>query len=105
MSRHPNFFGEIIMWVGLYVAAFNALEGWEHLTASTMIFPFMITVMVSEYSTILIPRVFLLCCYKELRPSSQNSEGHPPLAPTPHQPTALTTITQPSNHLTSEIGG
>ena len=88
------------MWVGLYVAAFNALEGWEHLTASTMIFPFMITVMVSEYSTFLIPRVFLLCLYKELRPRNKNSEGYTPLAPKPHQHKTLTTITQPSNHRT-----
>ncbi|MDH4017342.1 MAG: DUF1295 domain-containing protein, partial [Actinomycetota bacterium] len=27
-SRHPNYFGEILLWVGVAVAAFPALRGW-----------------------------------------------------------------------------
>jgi len=28
-SRHPNYFGEILVWVGVYLLAFPALIGWE----------------------------------------------------------------------------
>ena len=38
LSRHPNYFGEIMMWSGLYLSAFNTLKGWEHSAAISPIF-------------------------------------------------------------------
>lgn len=32
-SRHPNYFGEILVWVGVYLYAFSTLDGWEKLVA------------------------------------------------------------------------
>lgn len=30
-SRHPNYFGEILLWWGVYVVALPSLSGWSHL--------------------------------------------------------------------------
>ena len=38
LSRHPNYFGEIMMWSGLYLSAFNTLKGWEHSAVISPIF-------------------------------------------------------------------
>lgn len=32
LSRHPNYFGEILLWFGLYLSASSALTHWEYLT-------------------------------------------------------------------------
>ena len=29
ISRHPNYFGEILLWFGLYLSASSALKGWK----------------------------------------------------------------------------
>ncbi|KAG7153786.1 Zinc finger protein 362-like [Homarus americanus] len=34
LSRHPNYFGEILLWFGLYVSASSTFSGWEYLTTS-----------------------------------------------------------------------
>jgi steroid 5-alpha reductase family enzyme len=31
-SRHPNYFGEILLWVGIAVIAAPALQGWQYAT-------------------------------------------------------------------------
>ena len=31
-SRHPNYFGEILLWAGIAVMAYPALVGWQALT-------------------------------------------------------------------------
>eukprot|EP00915_Cephaloidophora_sp_WS-2016_P003218 GHVH01004338.1.p1 GENE.GHVH01004338.1~~GHVH01004338.1.p1 ORF type:complete len:139 (+),score=20.07 GHVH01004338.1:469-885(+) len=30
-SRHPNYFGEILLWFGLYVSASSTFRGWQQL--------------------------------------------------------------------------
>lgn len=47
ISRHPNYFGEILCWLGLYVSASSALTGWQHLTAISPIFTFWLLTRVS----------------------------------------------------------
>ncbi|MGK0309228.1 MAG: steroid 5-alpha reductase family enzyme [Lentimonas sp.] len=38
ISRHPNYFGEIALWVGVAVIAFPTLGGWQYLTLSSPLF-------------------------------------------------------------------
>lgn len=49
LSRHPNYFGEIMMWSGLYLSAFNTLQGWEH---SAIISPLFSTFILTQVSGI-----------------------------------------------------
>ena len=46
-SRHPNYFGEILLWLGIAVIAYPALEGWRLLTLISPIFVFVLLVFVS----------------------------------------------------------
>ncbi len=38
VSRHPNYFGEITLWVGVAVIALPVLSGWQYLTLSSPLF-------------------------------------------------------------------
>ena len=38
ISRHPNYFGEILMWSGLYLSASSVLSGWEHISVISPLF-------------------------------------------------------------------
>ena len=38
ISRHPNYFGEITLWVGVAIIAFPVLSGWQYLTLSSPLF-------------------------------------------------------------------
>ena len=38
ISRHPNYFGEITLWVGVAVIALPVLSGWQYLTLSSPLF-------------------------------------------------------------------
>lgn len=38
ISRHPNYFGEITIWVGVAVIALPVLSGWQYLTLSSPVF-------------------------------------------------------------------
>ena len=29
-SRHPNYFGEIVLWIGIAVIAYPVIEGWQY---------------------------------------------------------------------------
>lgn len=37
-SRHPNYFGEIMLWVGVAVAALPALSGWQYVGLLSPVF-------------------------------------------------------------------
>ena len=46
-SRHPNYFGEIMLWSGLAVVALPVLEGWQHVTLISPIFVFLLLTKIS----------------------------------------------------------
>ena len=46
-SRHPNYFGEIVLWTGIAVMSFSSLDGWQYLTLISPIFTYILLVYVS----------------------------------------------------------
>ena len=46
-SRHPNYFGEIILWVGVAVIALPVLQGWQW---AAMISPVFVTLLLTRVS-------------------------------------------------------
>jgi len=46
-SRHPNYFGEIMLWLGVAVIAFPELKGWQLLTLISPVFVFLLLTRVS----------------------------------------------------------
>lgn len=46
-SRHPNYFGEITLWVGVALIALPALAGWQLLTLVSPVFVFLLITRVS----------------------------------------------------------
>ncbi len=46
-SRHPNYFGEIVLWVGIAMMAAPTLEGWRWLT---LISPLFVTLLLTRIS-------------------------------------------------------
>jgi steroid 5-alpha reductase family enzyme len=49
-SRHPNYFGEILLWTGIAVAALPALEGWRYLTLVSPLFVYVLLTRISGVS-------------------------------------------------------
>ena len=47
LSRHPNYFGEILLWIGIAVIAFPILEKYEYLVLLSPIFVFFILTKIS----------------------------------------------------------
>jgi len=47
ISRHPNYFGEIVLWYGIAVITFPTLEGWQYLTLISPIFVTFLLLKVS----------------------------------------------------------
>ena len=45
--RHPNYFGEILLWVGIALIALPALQGWQHLTLVSPIFVWLLLTRIS----------------------------------------------------------
>jgi steroid 5-alpha reductase family enzyme len=48
-SRHPNYFGEIVLWIGVAVIALPALEGAQYLT---LVSPLFVTFLLTKVSGI-----------------------------------------------------
>jgi len=46
-SRHPNYFGEIVLWCGVAIVAFPVLSGWQYLTLVSPIFVYILLTRVS----------------------------------------------------------
>lgn len=46
-SRHPNYFGEILCWVGVFIFITPALSGWEFLTIVSPVYIFILLRFVS----------------------------------------------------------
>jgi len=46
-SRHPNYFGEIILWCGVAVIAIPILRGWQWLTIISPVFIFILLTRIS----------------------------------------------------------
>lgn len=47
ISRHPNYFGEIILWIGIAVIALPVLEGWQWVTLVSPVFVSFLLLKVS----------------------------------------------------------
>jgi len=47
LSRHPNYFGEITLWVGIAVIALPTLVGWQYVT---LISPIFVTLLLTKVS-------------------------------------------------------
>ena len=48
-SRHPNYFGEILLWIGVAIIAIPALSGWQWLT---LISPIFVAILLTRVSGI-----------------------------------------------------
>jgi steroid 5-alpha reductase family enzyme len=46
-SRHPNYFGEIVLWVGVFVIAASTLDGWPWVTLVSPVFVIVLLTRVS----------------------------------------------------------
>ena len=47
ISRHPNYFGEILLWIGMAVIAFPTLQGWQHISLVSPIFIYFLLTKIS----------------------------------------------------------
>jgi steroid 5-alpha reductase family enzyme len=46
-SRHPNYFGEIVLWVGIAIIALPVLQGWQYVTLVSPVFVYLLLTRVS----------------------------------------------------------
>ena len=47
LSRHPNYFGEIILWAGIAVISLPFLSGWQYVTLVSPVFVFLLLTRIS----------------------------------------------------------
>jgi len=48
-SRHPNYFGEIVLWIGIAIISLPVLRGWQWIT---LISPVFVAVLITRVSGI-----------------------------------------------------
>ena len=46
-SMHPNYFGEITLWIGVAIVASPALSGWQHVTLISPVFVYLLLTRIS----------------------------------------------------------
>jgi steroid 5-alpha reductase family enzyme len=46
-SRHPNYFGEIVLWIGVAIIALPALSGWQWVTLISPVFIILLLTRIS----------------------------------------------------------
>lgn len=51
-SRHPNYFGEIVLWTGIAIIAIPVLSGWQWLTLVSPVFVFVLLTRISGIPTL-----------------------------------------------------
>ena len=47
ISRHPNYFGEIIIWIGMAIISLPVLLGWQY---ATLVSPIFVTLLLTRVS-------------------------------------------------------
>jgi len=47
ISRHPNYFGEILLWAGLYVSASSVFSGYQYLAVLSPVFVYLLITKLS----------------------------------------------------------
>jgi steroid 5-alpha reductase family enzyme len=46
-SRHPNYFGEIVLWIGVAIIALPILRGWQWVTLISPVFIILLLTRIS----------------------------------------------------------
>ena len=46
-SRHPNYFGEITLWLGISIMSFSSLSSWQYITLISPVFTYILLVYIS----------------------------------------------------------
>lgn len=46
-SRHPNYFGEIVLWLGIAILGLPVLQGWQYATLISPVFVFFLLTKIS----------------------------------------------------------
>ena len=47
LSRHPNYFGEILLWSGIAIMALPLLQGWQYLALVSPVFVYLLLTRIS----------------------------------------------------------
>ena len=47
ISRHPNYFGEITLWIGIYIISYTSFTGYEYLSIVSPIFVYILLTRMS----------------------------------------------------------